>query len=123
MLEADVYGAYHPKSRETKAAYRDLLLHVQARLGDQPPEVLYGAAEEVLAVLKDDTKKVCSSRCTRAGLTDRPVPRNTSLEAFARGVDCGNAYGACEARAPRGSCAAQSEHGATPRRLTRSHPA
>lgn len=58
VLEADKYGTYQPKSRETREAYAQLLQMVQARLGDHPPEVLYGAAEEVLAVLKDDDKRV-----------------------------------------------------------------
>lgn len=58
VLEADKYGAYQPKSRETREAYAQLLQMVQTRLGDHPPEVLYGAAEEVLAVLKDEEKRV-----------------------------------------------------------------
>jgi pre-mRNA-splicing helicase BRR2 len=58
VLEADKYGSYQPKSRETREAYAQLLQMVQSRLGDHPPEVLYGAAEEVLAVLKDDDKRV-----------------------------------------------------------------
>lgn len=58
VLEADKYGTYQPKSRETREAYAQLLQMVQTRLGDHPPEVLYGAAEEVLAVLKDADKRV-----------------------------------------------------------------
>lgn len=58
VLEADKFGSYQPKSRETRDAYGVLLQMVQARLGDYPTEILYGAAEEVLTVLKDDNKRV-----------------------------------------------------------------
>jgi hypothetical protein len=58
VLDANVYGSYHPKSRDTKLAYRTLLLLVQERLGDHPPEILYGAAEEVLGVLKNEHMRV-----------------------------------------------------------------
>lgn len=58
MLEADKFGSYQPKSRETRDAYGILLQMVQSRLGDYPTEILYGAAEEVLTVLKDDNKRV-----------------------------------------------------------------
>lgn len=60
MLEADKFGSYQPKSRETRDAYGILLQMVQSRLGDYPTEILYGAAEEVLTVLKDDNKRVCT---------------------------------------------------------------
>lgn len=58
VLEADKFGSYQPKSRETRDAYGILLQMVQARLGDYPTEILYGAAEEVLTVLKDENKRV-----------------------------------------------------------------
>lgn len=52
--EVDVIG-YQPKTRETKSAYDDLLIEVQKIVGDQPQEILKGAANEILEVLKDDT--------------------------------------------------------------------
>ena len=51
--DADV-GSYRPKTRETRAAYEALLGMIQGQFGDQPQDVLRGAAEEVLEVLKDD---------------------------------------------------------------------
>jgi pre-mRNA-splicing helicase BRR2 len=63
VLEADMYGSYQPKSRETRQAYQVLLQMVQARLGDHPTDILYGAAEEVLSVLKDDELRVRLSSC------------------------------------------------------------
>ena len=98
MLEADTYGtAYHPKSRETKLAYRAVLLFVQARLGDMPPELLYGAGEEVLAVLKDEHKRVRAlylRLCSCAVVLDAAGPwfehgrRARPVLAAARGLCC-----------------------------------
>ena len=45
---------YRPKTRETRAAFEALLAQVAAHFGDMPADVLRGAADEVLAVLKDD---------------------------------------------------------------------
>jgi pre-mRNA-splicing helicase BRR2 len=45
---------YRPKTRETRAAFEALLSQVAAHFGDMPADVLRGAADEVLAVLKDD---------------------------------------------------------------------
>lgn len=48
---------YRPKTKETKAAYEQLLVRIRASLGDLPGDILRGAADEVLAVLKNDRKK------------------------------------------------------------------
>jgi|TARA_B110000003_G_scaffold225712_1_gene226544 pre-mRNA-splicing helicase BRR2 len=56
VLTADADGSYRPKTRETRAAYEALLGMIQGQFGDQPQDVLRGAAEEVLEVLKDDHK-------------------------------------------------------------------
>ena len=56
VLTADADGSYRPKTRETRAAYEALLGMIQGQFGDQPQDVLRGAAEEVLEVLKDDNK-------------------------------------------------------------------
>mmetsp|Transcript_3106 Transcript_3106/g.7162 ORF Transcript_3106/g.7162 Transcript_3106/m.7162 type:complete len:2217 (+) Transcript_3106:149-6799(+) len=53
VMTADADGSYRPKTRETRAAYEALLGMIQGQFGDQPQDVLRGAAEEVLAVLKD----------------------------------------------------------------------
>ena len=49
--------AYQPKTKESKIAYEEILNSVQTLLGDQPQDVLHGAAEEVLSILKDNTIK------------------------------------------------------------------
>ena len=54
MLTVEADGSYRPKTRETRAAYEALLGMIQGQFGDQPADVLRGAAEEVLEVLKDD---------------------------------------------------------------------
>ena len=56
VLTADADGSYRPKTRETRAAYEALLGMIQGQFGDQPQDVLRGAAEEVLEVLKDEHK-------------------------------------------------------------------
>lgn len=44
---------YKPKSRESRIAYEEMLNLIQSVLGDQPQDILMGAAEEVLSILKD----------------------------------------------------------------------
>eukprot|EP00745_Piridium_sociabile_P001677 TRINITY_DN110227_c0_g1_i1.p2 TRINITY_DN110227_c0_g1~~TRINITY_DN110227_c0_g1_i1.p2 ORF type:complete len:116 (-),score=35.42 TRINITY_DN110227_c0_g1_i1:34-381(-) len=48
---------YRPKTVETRQTYEVLLSFIQAALGDQPRDILCGAADEVLAVLKNDRMK------------------------------------------------------------------
>ncbi|KAK3540085.1 hypothetical protein QTP70_025649, partial [Hemibagrus guttatus] len=51
----DMVGiVYKPKTKETRETYEILLSFIQAALGDQPRDILCGAADEVLAVLKND---------------------------------------------------------------------
>jgi pre-mRNA-splicing helicase BRR2 len=50
----DDMDTYRPRSRETKQAYEDLLHLLSTQLGDQPHDILRGAADEVLACLKND---------------------------------------------------------------------
>ena len=47
VLTADADGSYRPKTRETRSAYEALLGMIQGSFGDQPQDVLRGAAEEV----------------------------------------------------------------------------
>ena len=48
---------YRPKTQETRQKYEVLLSSIQEALGDQPRDVLCGAADEVLGVLKNDKMK------------------------------------------------------------------
>jgi pre-mRNA-splicing helicase BRR2 len=48
---------YRPKTQETRQTYEVLLSFLQEALGDQPRDILCGAADEVLAVLKNDRLK------------------------------------------------------------------
>lgn len=47
-------GVYQPKTKETRAAYEGLLSLIQQQLGGQPLNIVSGAADEILAVLKND---------------------------------------------------------------------
>ena len=51
---AEDMDAYRPRSKETRHAYEDLLSLLSAQLGDQPHDILRGAADEVIACLKND---------------------------------------------------------------------
>lgn len=48
---------YRPKTQETRQTYEVLLSFIQEALGDQPRDILCGAADEVLSVLKNDKLK------------------------------------------------------------------
>ncbi len=54
VLDVDSAGLYRPRTKETREAYEALLSSIQAAFGDAPADVLRGAADEVLAVLKND---------------------------------------------------------------------
>ena len=45
VLTVEADGSYRPKTRETRAAYEALLGMIQGQFGDQPADVLRGAAE------------------------------------------------------------------------------
>ncbi|CAH8318639.1 unnamed protein product [Eruca vesicaria subsp. sativa] len=54
----DTYGVvYHPKTKETRAAYAAMLSYIQEQLGGLPLNIVSGAADEILAVLKNDGVK------------------------------------------------------------------
>ncbi|XP_073981817.1 U5 small nuclear ribonucleoprotein l(3)72Ab [Rhodnius prolixus] len=54
----DMVGVvYRPKTQETRQTYEVLLSFIQEALGDQPRDILCGAADEVLFVLKNDKLK------------------------------------------------------------------
>ncbi|XP_053694664.1 U5 small nuclear ribonucleoprotein 200 kDa helicase [Sabethes cyaneus] len=48
---------YRPKTQETRQTYEVLLSFIQEAIGDQPRDILCGAADEILAVLKNDKMK------------------------------------------------------------------
>ena len=45
---------YTPKTRESKAAYEEILTFVSKCVGDQSTDIIRGAADETIALLKDD---------------------------------------------------------------------
>lgn len=53
-LDLDTAAFYRPRTKETREAYEALLAVIQGQFGDQPADVLRGAADEVLATLKND---------------------------------------------------------------------
>ncbi|XP_011270402.1 hypothetical protein CAOG_08772, partial [Capsaspora owczarzaki ATCC 30864] len=56
-LADDMHGLdYRPRTKETRATYASILSVMQSHLGDQERRVLCGAADEVLAALKDERK-------------------------------------------------------------------
>ena len=64
-MNLDTASGYRPRTQETRAAYEAVLSFIREQFGDQPQDVLKGAADEILAVLKDDRKRV-SCWCCRA---------------------------------------------------------
>ncbi|GMT33326.1 hypothetical protein PFISCL1PPCAC_24623 [Pristionchus fissidentatus] len=50
----EMLGSYKPRTQETRQTYEVLLALIQESIGDQPRDILCGAADEVLIVLKSD---------------------------------------------------------------------
>jgi len=50
----DMDAMYRPKTKDTATAYEDILNFIRKSLGDQPQDILHGAAEETISLLKDD---------------------------------------------------------------------
>jgi len=48
---------YKPRTKETRETYEIILSFIQAALGDQPRDILCGAADEVIAVLKNEKSR------------------------------------------------------------------
>ncbi|KAM7481884.1 hypothetical protein LguiB_006467 [Lonicera macranthoides] len=57
VLSSTDEGVYQPKTKETRAAYEAMLSVIQQQLGGQPLNIVSGAADEILAVLKNETVK------------------------------------------------------------------
>ena len=65
-MDLEAGGFYQPRTQQTRDAYEALLATIQGQFGDQPHDVLRGAADEVLAVLKNDRLTVSRllSKCS-----------------------------------------------------------
>ncbi|VDN01570.1 unnamed protein product [Thelazia callipaeda] len=53
-LGGELMGLYKPRTQETKQTYEAVLAYIQDAIGDQPRDILCGAADEVLVVLKSE---------------------------------------------------------------------
>ncbi|VDN59866.1 unnamed protein product [Dracunculus medinensis] len=51
---SEMLSLYKPRTQETKQTYEAILAYIQDAIGDQPRDILCGAADEVLAVLKSE---------------------------------------------------------------------
>ncbi|XP_043809314.1 LOW QUALITY PROTEIN: DExH-box ATP-dependent RNA helicase DExH12-like [Manihot esculenta] len=57
VLTSTEEGVYQPKTKETRAAYEAMLSIIQQHLGGQPLNIVSAAADEILAVLKNESVK------------------------------------------------------------------
>lgn len=64
VMDLEAGAFYQPKTQGTRDAYDALLANIQTQFGDQPHDVLRGAADEVLAVLKNDYLTVGPEGCS-----------------------------------------------------------
>ena len=62
VLDIDTAGMYRPRTKETREAYEALLSVIREQFGDQPADILRGAADEVLSTLKNDRINVGAAR-------------------------------------------------------------
>ena len=67
----DIAGVYKPKTDVSRNAFDNLLTIVQEALGDQPREILYGAADEVLGILKQEGLKEADRKRDIEALIDK----------------------------------------------------
>lgn len=85
VLEVGVDAVYQPKTKETRAAYEALLGFIQQQFGDQPQDILRGAADEVLAVMNNDELKAPAKQKEVEGLLNAmPEAKYTQLAAICR---------------------------------------
>ena len=54
VMDLEAGRFYQPRTAATRDAYEAMLGMIQGQFGDQPHDILCGAADEVLAVLKND---------------------------------------------------------------------
>ncbi|KAJ6386840.1 hypothetical protein OIU78_016716 [Salix suchowensis] len=62
VLTSAEEGVYHPKTKETRAAYEAMLSVIQHQLGGQPLNIVSAAADEILAVLKNESFRTQDKR-------------------------------------------------------------
>ena len=60
QIEEDLI--YRPKTRDTKAVYEQLLALVQNKMGDCSLEIIKGALDEILAIIKSETNSAALSK-------------------------------------------------------------
>ncbi|KAJ1627390.1 Sec63 Brl domain-containing protein [Pavlovales sp. CCMP2436] len=84
LQAADDLDVYQPRTKETRMAYESLLNEIASQLGDQPQDVLRGAADEVLACLKNDALTDPQRKREVESLLNAMAP-----ECFAKLVDLG----------------------------------
>lgn len=82
---ADLGLKYHPKTKETQHFYELILSFITEFLGSQPQDILMGAADEILTVLKDETIKTKDKQHEVAAL----VGQRISDEDFTRLIGLG----------------------------------
>jgi len=85
VLDIDTAGLYHPRTKETREAYEALLSLIRSHFGDQPQDILRGAADEVLTTLKNERLRDPDKQKEVAELLGTAIPN----EAFARIVALG----------------------------------
>lgn len=90
--QMDLNLKYRPKTQETQHSYELILSYITEFLGSQPQDILMGAADEVLDILKDESTMVRGRRELRTG-NGNVVPR--------RGLRLGS--GECAQRRQRSS--------------------
>ncbi|KAL8523834.1 hypothetical protein ACS0TY_013707 [Phlomoides rotata] len=76
VLTSSEEGVYQPKTKETRAAYEAMLSVIQQQLGGQPLNIVSGAADEILSVLKNDNIKNPDKKKEIEKLLN-PIPNNT----------------------------------------------
>ncbi|CAA7057085.1 unnamed protein product [Microthlaspi erraticum] len=94
-------GDYQPKTKETGFAYAAMLDLIQKQLGGQPESIARGAADEILAVLKNESvknpeKKIVIEKLLSAipnQIFDRLVSLSKLITDYQEGGDSGGGKG------------------------------
>lgn len=62
---------YRPKTKETRAFYEQMIMIVQRHMGDYSLEVIKGALDEIIAILKAEGVKDSERKAEIEGIIDR----------------------------------------------------
>ncbi|KAK0579779.1 hypothetical protein LWI29_031251 [Acer saccharum] len=84
VLTSTEEGLYQPKTKETRATYEAMLSVIQQQLGGQPLNIVSAAADEILAVLKNDVFKNPDKKKEIEKLLN-PIPNNVFDQLVAMG--------------------------------------